>query len=48
MLTPLAVIFVAIFISVLEIYNHHSLVECIGGIADKSLLYPKVVLAVAI
>jgi hypothetical protein len=47
-LTPLAVIFVAISFSVLEIHNHHSLVECLGGIADKALFYPKVVFAVTI
>lgn len=47
-LTPLAVILVAIFISVLEIHNHHSLVECLYWVADKALLYPKVVFAVAI
>jgi hypothetical protein len=47
-LTPLAVILVAIFISVLEIYNHHPLVECLCKVADKALLYPKVMLAVAI
>ncbi|WP_280120716.1 helicase-related protein [Sangeribacter muris] len=43
-----AVIFVAIFISVLEIHNHHPLVEGLGRVADKALLYPKVVFAVAI
>ena len=48
MLTPLAVIFVAIFISVLEIHNHHPLVEGLGRVADKALLYPKVVFAIAI
>ena len=47
-LTPLAVIFVARFISVLEIHNHHPLVECLCRVAYKALLYPKVVLAVAI
>ena len=47
-LTPLAVIFVAIFIEILEIYNHHSLVEGLGGIADKALFYPKVMFAITI
>ena len=31
------IIFVAIFICILEIHNHHSLVEGLGGIADKAL-----------
>ena len=47
-LTPLAVIFVAIFIEVLEIYKYHSLSVGLSWVTYKALLYPKVVLAVAI
>lgn len=47
-LTPLAVILVAIFIGLLEFYNHHPLVEGLGRVADLALLHPKVVLAIPI